>query len=145
MPLAAFAFGLATFASIGLPGFANFSAEVMIFFGAFRNGVGMEGFGLFQITTVLALWGVVISAVYMLRAYRATFMGSMPAQWAGLPDLRRALRAPLIMLVAALLWLGFFPQTFVRVLAPAFKNHFPAVTSQSADDSAPTQLVARSK
>ena len=48
MPFAGLAFGLATFASIGLPGFANFAAEVMIFFGAFRVGVELERFHFFK-------------------------------------------------------------------------------------------------
>src|SRR6202030_368857 len=78
MPYAGLAFGFGAFAAIGLPGFANFAAEIMIFFGAFRHGWEMQRFHLFQIATVLALWGVVISTVYMLRAYRATFMGTMP-------------------------------------------------------------------
>src|SRR5216110_3441742 len=66
MPFAGLAFGLGVFAAIGLPGFANFAGEIMIFFGAFKNGWTMDGFHIFQITTVLALWGVVISTVYML-------------------------------------------------------------------------------
>ena len=126
MPLAGLAFGLGAFASIGLPGFANFTAEVMVFFGAFSNGADMNRFHIFQIATVLALWGVVISAVYMLRAYRATFMGTMPERWFGLPDIGGNLRLPIGMLVAALLWLGFFPQTFVRVLTPTFQTYFTA-------------------
>jgi NADH-quinone oxidoreductase subunit M len=126
MPLAGLAFGLGAFASIGLPGFANFSAEAMVFFGAFRSGFDMNGFHIFQVATVLALWGVVISAVYMLRAYRATFMGTMPERWAGLPDIGGKLRVPLVLLVAALLWIGFFPQTFVRVLTPTFQSYFTA-------------------
>src|SRR5438105_432268 len=77
MPFAGLAFGLGAFAAIGLPGFANFAGEIMIFFGAFKNGWKLDHFHVFQIATVLALWGVVISAVYMLRAYRAVFMGSM--------------------------------------------------------------------
>ncbi|MBA2432229.1 MAG: NADH-quinone oxidoreductase subunit M, partial [Chthoniobacterales bacterium] len=105
MPFAGFAFGLAAFASLGLPGFANFTGEVMIFFGAFRNDASMEGFGLFQWATVLALWGIVISAVYMLRAFRAAFMGPVPEQWNVLPDLRRGLRLPVALLIAGLLWL----------------------------------------
>ena len=36
MPWLGFAFGLAAFASIGLPGFANFASEMMVFFGAFK-------------------------------------------------------------------------------------------------------------
>ena len=38
MPFAGLAFGFGVFAAIGLPGFANFAGEIMIFFGAFRNG-----------------------------------------------------------------------------------------------------------
>ncbi|MEO0414192.1 MAG: NADH-quinone oxidoreductase subunit M, partial [Verrucomicrobiota bacterium] len=87
-------FGFAAFASIGLPGFANFAAEVMVFFGAFKDSSGFSGFpfnlsdfidptgkstktelwigglGPTQWTCIIALWGVVISAVYMLRAFR---------------------------------------------------------------------------
>src|SRR5213593_901766 len=37
MPFASLAFGLGAFAAIGLPGFANFAGEIMIFFGAFKN------------------------------------------------------------------------------------------------------------
>ena len=81
MPFAGLAFGIGVFAAIGLPGFANFAGEIMIFFGAFKNGWKMDGFHIFQIATVLALWGVVISTVYMLRAYRKTFMGTINDQW----------------------------------------------------------------
>ena len=129
MPLGALAFGLGVFASIGLPGFANFSAEVMVFFGAFRNGADMNGFHIFQIATLLALWGVVISAVYMLRAYRETFMGTMQERWSAVVDIPGSLKVPVAILVAALLWIGFFPQTFVRVLNRTF-------TAQSAHTTA---------
>src|SRR6184192_3446009 len=80
MPFAGLAFGLGAFAAIGLPGLANFAGEMMIFFGAFKNGWEMERFHLFQIATVLGLWGVVISAVYMLHAYRKAFMGALAAR-----------------------------------------------------------------
>ena len=132
MPLSAFAFGLGVFASIGLPGFANFSAEVMVFFGAFRNGADLNGFHTYQVATLLALWGVVISAVYMLRGYRATFLGSMPERWSSLTDLRWSLRLPIGLLTAALLWIGFFPQTFVQVLTPTFRTYFPETAGRVA-------------
>src|SRR6266436_2905731 len=126
MPFAGLAFGFATFAAIGLPGFANFAAEVMIFFGAFKNGWEMERFHLFQIATVLGLWGVVISAVYMLRAYRKTFMGTLAARWKDLVDLRPGLRVPVTLLIGAALCYGFFPQSFVRIIAPAFRPYLSA-------------------
>ncbi len=124
MPRAALAFGLAAFASIGLPGFANFPGEVMAIFGTFRNGANPEHFTIFQVAAILALWGVVISAVYMLRAYRRVFMGPLRESWSGLTDLRGGLRVPIGILIAISIWFGFFPQTFVRIVSPAFKSYF---------------------
>ena len=123
MPFAGLAFGLGVFAAIGLPGFANFAGEIMIFFGAFKNGWTMHGFHIFQITTVLALWGVVISTVYMLRAYRKTFMGTISEQWKQLVDLRPTLRVPVTLLVGALLCCGFFPQALVQIVRPGFRAY----------------------
>ncbi|MDQ3199984.1 MAG: NADH-quinone oxidoreductase subunit M [Verrucomicrobiota bacterium] len=120
MPFAGLAFGIATFASIGLPGFANFAGEVMVFFGAFRVGADWQGFHLFQVATVLALWGVVISAVYMLRAYRSIFMGSPNERIGMQPDLARGLRFPLVLLIAASLAVGFFPNSLLRLVRPTF-------------------------
>jgi NADH-quinone oxidoreductase subunit M len=127
MPFASLAFGLGAFAAIGLPGFANFAGEIMIFFGAFRNGWEMERLHIFQVATVLGLWGVVISAVYMLRAYRKVFMGALPERFHGskrLVDLRSSLRLPVTLLTAALLCYGFFPQALVRMNIPAFRGTY---------------------
>jgi len=132
LPFLGFAFGLAAFAAIGLPGFGNFAAELMVFFGAFKNGGPGLAFSDFQIVTVVALWGVVISAVYMLRAYRAVFMGETPARWAGLSDCCRCssensccIRPAIALLLALLLVAGFQPQLFVNLVRPAI---LPAVT-----------------
>src|SRR5437867_1125279 len=126
MPFAGLAFGFGVFAAVGLPGFANFAGEIMIFFGAFKHGWTMDGFHTFQIATVLALWGVVISTVYMLRAYRKTFMGTVSEQWKQLVELRPTLRVPVTLLVGALICCGFFPQTFVRMVAPTFRTYLTA-------------------
>jgi hypothetical protein len=56
----------------------------------------------------------------MLRAYRKTFTGTIREQWQKLSDLSPALRVPVTLLVAALLCYGFFPQLFVRSVAPTF-------------------------
>jgi NADH-quinone oxidoreductase subunit M len=126
MPFAAFAFGLGVFAAIGLPGFANFAAEIMVVFGAFRNGFDYQHFHIFQWATLLALWGVVISAVYMLRAYRRTFFGSSPESELVITDIRSGFRVPIALLVAVSLLLGFFPQIAVNRLMPTFRNYFSA-------------------
>ena len=126
MPMAAFAFGLGVFAAIGLPGFANFAAEIMVVFGAFRNGFDYQHFHIFQWATLLALWGVVISAVYMLRAYRRTFFGSPAESEIVATDIRSDFRIPIALLVAVSLLVGFFPQIAVTRLMPTFRNYFSA-------------------
>src|SRR6266446_6017129 len=126
MPFAGLAFGFAAFAAIGLPGFANFASEIIIFFGAIRNGWEMQRFHIFQIATVLALWGVVISTIYMLRAYRSAFMGTINERWGKLADLGAGLRIPVALLIAGLIWFGFFPQTLVRMVTPTFRPYFTA-------------------
>jgi NADH-quinone oxidoreductase subunit M len=123
MPFASLAFGFGVFAAIGLPGLANFAGEIMIFFGAFENGWEMAHFHIFQIATVLALWGVVISTVYMLRAYRKTFMGTMSERWKAIVDLRPALRVPVALVVGGLLCYGFFPQSLVQKVTPVLRTY----------------------
>ena len=118
-----FMFGLAAFASIGLPGFANFASEILVFFGAFNNG-NAAPFSKFQIATAFALWGVVISAVYMLRGYRAVFQGEIQERWTGIKDIA-LLRWPLMLLIAVLMLGGFFPQTFVNLVKPVAINLLP--------------------
>lgn len=122
MPRLGLLFGFAAMASVGLPGFANFPGELMVFFGAFGSGNAFgEGFhfSAIQIATVVAVWGVVISAVYMLRAYRSVFFGSMPEKWAGLADVATIPRYAVILLVVALLIIGFYPQLMLGYIAPS--------------------------
>lgn len=121
MPFLGLVFGFAAFASIGLPGFANFAGEIMIFFGAYKNGMGSVHLSAFQIATIFSLWGVVISAIYMLRAYRSVFLGEPSPVVAGWTDPAPAQRWPVIMLLAVLVIAGFAPQYFLSYLTPALE------------------------
>ena len=107
-----FAFG--TFASIGLPGLANFAGEVMVFIGSFTNFGGTH-FGPLQWTVVFALWGVVMSAVYMLRAYRGIFQGTA-ASGLFMTDPSFSQRVPLILLAATLLIVGCCPWLLLSLI-----------------------------
>ena len=116
-PALAFLFGLAGMASIGLPGLANFAGEVMVFFSGFRNWSPGEGFGPVQVATILALWGVVLSAVYMLRAFRKTFQGEPVKATMDAADLTLADRLPAFLLAAALLAVGCYPKILLCLLS----------------------------
>jgi NADH-quinone oxidoreductase subunit M len=116
-------FGMAAMASIGLPGFANFAGEINIFFGGFANKG--ECLGWVQWATILALWGVVMSAVYMLRAYRSVFKGDTSPVSAAASDITCWMqRAPLLMLLVALLVAGFFPNVIYRAVNPVVEAIF---------------------
>ena len=107
-PVLAALFVAATFASIGLPGFANFWGELTIFVALWKFS---------PLVTALAIAGVVISAIYGLRAVAAVFFGPaterMNETWSKHPpvDLRWAEKIPALLLVAALVLLGFWPRS----------------------------------
>ena len=117
MPYLGICFAFAAFASIGLPGFANFAGETMIFFGGFSPGAPA-----FQkTTTVFALWGVVISAVYTLRSYKAVFLGQPTTSAAKWTDLAGSARLALAFLPLTLLLGGFFTRYFLAYLKPSLE------------------------
>lgn len=115
-PAFAFIFGLAGMASIGLPGLANFAGEVMVFFAGFADWSPQDGLGWVQITTIIALWGVVLSAVYMLRAYRNIFQGPVVKNTSDACDLCSCDTIPAYLLSAILLVVGIYPQILLQFL-----------------------------
>jgi NADH-quinone oxidoreductase subunit M len=158
MPFLALIFGLAMFASIGLPGFANFASEIMVFFGAFSyQDTSLRHFSYHQVATVCALWGVVMSAVYMLRAYRWIFLGErrvLPVaasaehahRVAELPhytDLAPGRRWALVLLMIGLVVVGFRPKTLLDLVRPAIAQ-LTATGAETARAGAPDATVAQS-
>lgn len=120
IPAAGLLFGFAAFASIGLPGFTNFAAEVMVFFGGFKDFDGT--FQPLQWATILALWGVVISAVYMLRAFRNVFKGELAAKLPTVKDLTLNEKLPVLLLLGTLLVTGFIPGILIQYLRPCLEG-----------------------
>ncbi|MEX2579039.1 MAG: NADH-quinone oxidoreductase subunit M [Verrucomicrobiales bacterium] len=115
-------FGFAAFAAAGLPGFANFAAEINVFFGGFADAEGSLGW--LQWTTIIALWGVVISAVYMLRAYRSIFYGPAPAKLQSKADLAWPAALPVLILLVALISVGFVPELLNQYIRHALDGFF---------------------
>src|SRR5437879_13467160 len=62
----------------------------------------------------------------MCLAYRKAFMGTISNQWKSVADLRPALRVPVALLVGALLYYGFFPQSLVQIVTPGFRAYLTA-------------------
>jgi NADH-quinone oxidoreductase subunit M len=112
----------ATFASIGLPGFANFWGEIAIFVALWKFS---------PLITALAVAGVVISAVYGLRAAACVFFGPATERMTEVAtrrppaDLEWSEKIPALILLAALLFVGLWPKSMSdpinAALAPAPK------------------------
>jgi len=106
-PVLAALFVAATFASIGLPGFANFWGELPIF-------VALWNFS--HALTVVALTGTVVSAVYGLRAAARVFFGPQTEAFARVAaahppsDVTWSERLPAFILVGSLLLVGIYPK-----------------------------------
>ncbi len=100
-------FVAATLASIGLPGFANFWGEITIFVAAWK---------VFPVLTVIAVGGVVISAIYGLRAAARVFFGPQTEAFDKVleekpaADLSWSEKLPALILLVSLLALGFWPK-----------------------------------
>lgn len=137
-PGLAFLFGLGGMASIGLPGLANFAGEVAVFLSGFRNWNANEPLGIVQIATIIALWGVVISAVYMLRAVRQIFHGTPVPCTKKSSDLDRDERLPALILAAALLIVGLYPNILFKLfhkndIIPAASQEVASVVTDSSN------------
>jgi len=119
-PVLAGFFVAATMASIGLPGFANFWGELTVF-------VALWNFS--HWITAIAVAGVIISAIYGLRAAARVFFGPSSEQLQRVTtqhpplDLGWGERLPALILLAALLFFGFYPKAISlsvnQALSPA--------------------------
>ena len=116
-PVLAALFVAATFASIGLPGFANFWGELTIFVALWKFS---------PLITTLAVTGVVISAIYGLRAAARVFFGPATERMnevaAKTPplDLGWSEKFPALVLLAALLFVGLWPKSLSGPINSAF-------------------------
>jgi NADH-quinone oxidoreductase subunit M len=115
-PRLAFLFGIAGMASLGLPGLANFSGEVMVFLSGFFGRSAGGALEPVQIATILSLWGVVMSAVYVLRVFRKTFQGPTVNSTVNATDIPLLEQLPALLLAAALLVVGLYPNILVNLL-----------------------------
>src|SRR3984885_8970820 len=117
IPFAAATFVLGGMASIGLPGFSGFVAELQVLIGTWRS---------FPLFTVVAGVGIVIGIAYTWRAMQKAFFGSSnhsaPPTVAPLPPISAPERIGAMILVGASVIIGVYPQLLLRVIVPALHS-----------------------
>jgi NADH-quinone oxidoreductase subunit M len=123
---------MAMFAGCGLPGFANFVGELLVLFGAWKSPVLTNSSSALNGFVVAAAWGgLIIGAVYMLRAIRQILHGPLPERWREVPDASLWRKVPFALLLAGLLLLGCFPGLLTDKIKPSAEGIVKMATSVS--------------
>lgn len=124
MPFAAVTFVIAGCASMGLPGFSGFIAELQVIIGAWQA---------FPTLAVITGVGIVIGVAYTLRAMQKAFFGEergAPAPHDDEEHAEQELPAPIsiperlgaVMLIAVSLLVGLYPRILLDVIIPSFNS-----------------------
>ncbi len=107
MPVASFFFILAAMAGIGVPCLASFWAELLVFINAVR---------VYPVLGVLAVCGLVVSALFMLRVVQKTFYGPKNQRFADKPDMVPAMIVPRALLAGTILLFGLAPRLMMDLI-----------------------------
>lgn len=124
--------GIVLFASLGLPGLAGFVGEFMIFRGAFGLAIGLPGgiapawltcplgcavlqSSLPIVIVCIAVVGILLTALYLLRLMGRVFFGPQDEKWNVLPDLTLRERMIAGVLVVLLFFVGLIPQPIIAL------------------------------
>lgn len=115
LPFAALIFVLAGLASMGMPGFSGFVAELQVLIGTWR---------MYPTLAVICGGGIVIGVAYTLRAiHHSFFSAEVPApNVAALPRISIAEGAGAILLLACSLVVGLYPRLLLDMITPAWDS-----------------------
>ena len=114
MPFIGTCFMMAAFASAGVPGFANFVAEILVLLGSWDQ---------YRWLAVFAVFGLVITAIYMLKAIRLGFQGPLNPRFAKLKDTQTLVeKFPYVLLLALLILVGCLPSVILTHIDSSTKT-----------------------
>ena len=129
LPVYSTFFMIVALSSLGLPMLNGFVGEFLIIVGAFHARV---------LYGALAAVGVVLAAVYLLWMYQRAFFGEITNEKnRNLPDCDAREKLILVSLVIVMLWMGIYPNPFLRRLDRT------AAAAIERVQSAGTQMAAR--
>ncbi len=107
MPVASGYFIIGALAGMGVPGMANFWAELTVFISSLK---------VYPVLGIVSISALVISALFMLRVVQKTFYGIKNERFTHLPDVSFGLGLPRMILAFILILFGFFPSIMLDVI-----------------------------
>ena len=115
IPVAAFFFILAALTSIGVPGLASFWGELVVFISCFK---------VYPVLAVMAISGLVVTALFMLRVVQKTCYGPPKEVHAQVRDISFSQGIPRIILTAVIIFFGLFPSFLFDLIETASGSFF---------------------
>jgi len=100
-------------ASLGLPGLSGFVGELLALLGLFDTN---------KTVVSIAVVGIILTAVYMLRAVMGTTFGPMQPKYEGIKDARFTEALPTVVLLAFVLLLGIYPSFVTEMMRHSFDS-----------------------
>jgi len=124
---------------VGLPTTSGFTGEFLVLLGAFRAAWPLHTAGndLPLALAVVAVSGVVLGALYMLRFALGFLYGAPRAPHQPLLDLGGREKAILVLIVAAVFALGLFPEEPMAKTELAAKSYRGLVTTSRLPGGSP--------
>jgi len=111
MPAYTVFFGIAMFASVGLPGLNGFVGEFLTLLGAFESPFLNS-----HAYTIIAASGVIFAAVYLLWMFQRVMFGeNANPKNHHLKDIDKREWALLVPMVIFIVWIGVYPSTFMKI------------------------------
>jgi NADH-quinone oxidoreductase subunit M len=139
LPVYSLFFMLLTLASIGLPTTSGFTGEFMVLLGAGTAGWQQyaQGSSFLLVSSAVAVTGVVLGALYMLRFAQGFLFGGERVPHGPVLDLDLREKAILAAIVAAVFWLGLFPAEPLAKTELAAQEYRQLVTTSRLPGNAP--------
>ncbi len=129
-PVLAGTFLIGGLATLSLPGLAPFVSEFLVLVGTFTR---------YPVLGVIATFGIVLAALYVLVLYQRTMTGPVREGVRGMPDLKVRELAVVAPLVALTILLGVYPKPLTDIVNPAVDDTLSQVHQT---DPAPAHPVA---
>jgi NADH-quinone oxidoreductase subunit M len=116
LPLAAVAFIIGGLVSMGMPGLSGFVAEFQIFMGLWQ-GPFFGQIWYYPIIAILAIWGVILTAAYVLRVVQQVFFGEWdPHKWHDLRPSNFGDKLALITFSVLMIIVGIVPSLLMNTI-----------------------------
>jgi NADH-quinone oxidoreductase subunit M len=116
LPLAAVAFIIGGLVSMGMPGLSGFVAELQIFMGLWQ-GPYFGQIWYYPIIAILAIWGVILTAAYVLRIVQQVFFGEWdPHKWHDLRPSNFGDKLALITFSVLMIIIGIVPSLLMNTI-----------------------------